>query len=343
MMVLQRFLGKRIVKTGLAVFFTALICEFLNWPPVFAVITAIVTIEPTVADSIKKGMVRFPASAIGSAYAVLFISLFGNSPLTYMLAAVLTIATCSSLKLHDGLLVATLTSVAMVEVIHDHFLISFFIRLGTTTIGLGVSTLVNMFILPPDYRGEIKEQIQQLVNQTSLITKKVFHQLMEGKQIHSKLKQTTLPNLEKKILKTEGLIRFQKEESKYHPLTPSEQARFQLIQKQLKNLRLIHEHLDNLVNTPIDEIHWTQEEQKIIVDVVENLCKQLLHSKEYNLESLHEAEKQIIEVFIEDNEEIMRENKNRLTKFPPKLIVLYEFISVFELVVDFIKNRETQL
>lgn len=339
---MQRFLGKRIVKTGLSVFFTALLCEFLNWPPVFAVITAIVTIEPTVADSIKKGIVRFPASAIGSAYAVLFISLFGNSPLTYMLAAVLTIATCSSLKLHDGLLVATLTSVAMVEVIHNNFLISFFIRLGTTTIGLGVSTLINMFILPPDYRDEIKEQIQHLVDQTNSITKRIFHQIMEGKQIDSKLKQSMLPNLENIILKTEGLIRFQKEEAKYHPLTSSEQARFELIQNQLKNLRLIHEHLDNLVNTPIEEIHWTIEEQKIILDVVEDLCKQLMDSKEYNLERLNEAEKQIIEVFIEDNEEIMRNNKNRLTKFPPKLIVLYEFISIFELVVDFIKNREKQ-
>src|SRR5690625_126266 len=101
------FLGVRVIKTGVAIFFTALICQLLGWPPVFAVITAIVTLEPTVSDSIKKGLIRFPASAIGSAYAVLFIALFGNSPITYTLAAVFTIVTSYKLKLHAGLLVAT--------------------------------------------------------------------------------------------------------------------------------------------------------------------------------------------------------------------------------------------
>ena len=89
----MRFAGNRIVKTALAVFLTAFICQLIGWPPVFAVITAIVTLEPTVSDSIKKGIVRFPASAIGSFYAVLFIALFHTSPITYTLAAALTIIT----------------------------------------------------------------------------------------------------------------------------------------------------------------------------------------------------------------------------------------------------------
>src|SRR5690625_6201817 len=114
--------GSRIVKTAVAIFLTAFICNLIGWPPVFAVITAIVTLEPTVADSVKKGIVRFPASAIGSFYAVLFIALFGNSPITYTLAATLTIITCYRLKLHAGLLVATITAVAMIEVIYDNYL-----------------------------------------------------------------------------------------------------------------------------------------------------------------------------------------------------------------------------
>ena len=165
--------GRRIIKTGVAIFFTVWLCELLGWPAVFAVITAIVTIEPTVSDSIKKGIVRFPASAIGSAYAVTFISLFGNSPITYTLAAVLTIATCYKLNLHAGLLVATLTSVAMIEVVHEHFFIAFLIRLGTTTIGLVVSTLVNMFVLPPDYKDEIYEEIRNIEIKTA--NARAFH------------------------------------------------------------------------------------------------------------------------------------------------------------------------
>src|SRR5690625_1942968 len=157
----MRFPGNRIVKTAVAVFITALICQLIGWPPVFAVITAIVTLEPTVADSIKKGIVRFPASAIGSFYAVLFIAIFGNSPITYTLAATLTIITCFRLKLHAGLLVATITAVAMIEVVYDNYLMSFFIRLGTTTVGIVVSTLVNMLIFPPNSIKEMEINLKK--------------------------------------------------------------------------------------------------------------------------------------------------------------------------------------
>src|SRR5690625_4348954 len=155
----MRLPGNRIVKTAVAVLLTALICQALGWPPVFAVITAVVSLEPTVSDSIKKGLVRFPASAIGSFYAVLFIALFGGSPLTYTLAATLTIITCYRLKLNAGLLVATITAIAMIEVVYDNYLMSFLIRLGTTTIGITVSTLVNLLILPPDFLKDINQNI----------------------------------------------------------------------------------------------------------------------------------------------------------------------------------------
>src|SRR5690625_2220055 len=171
----MRLPGHRIVKTAVAVCVTAFICILLHWPPVFAVITAIVTLEPTVKDSIQKGIIRFPASAIGSFYAVLFISLFGNTAITYTLAATLTIITCYQLRLHAGLLVATITAVAMVEVIHDNYFMSFFIRLGTTSIGIVVSTLVNMFILPPNYMKDINKNIKQIYQNLMSILLKLIH------------------------------------------------------------------------------------------------------------------------------------------------------------------------
>lgn len=63
-MINRNWMGPRTLKTAFAVFLSAMICKALGFPVVFAVITAIVTLEPTASDSIKKGMVRFPASAI---------------------------------------------------------------------------------------------------------------------------------------------------------------------------------------------------------------------------------------------------------------------------------------
>lgn len=204
--------GSRTVKTGLSVFITAWICMLLDWPPVFAVITAIVTLDPTVADSIRKGLIRFPASAIGSAYAVLFISWLGNSPLTYTLAAVFTIGTCFRLKLHAGLLVATVTAVAMVEVIDQNFFIAFLIRLGTTTTGFAISTLINMFIFLPDYTQKIAKNIQQISKYTGIVTqlglKNIITEEDSGYPILPKLDE-----LDRKLSRTELLMNFQRDEA----------------------------------------------------------------------------------------------------------------------------------
>ncbi|WP_010647410.1 aromatic acid exporter family protein [Oceanobacillus massiliensis] len=335
----HNFLGRRVVKTGVAAFFTALICQWIGWPVAFAVITAIVTIEPTVSDSIKKGIIRFPASAIGSAYAVLFMSLFGDSPITYALAAVFTIATCFKLKLHAGLLVATLTSVAMIDVIHGHFLIAFFIRLGTTTIGIGVSTLVNMFVLPPKYRNIITGKVNHIKLRTGAQIEKISRLVLEGSDDKKKLMLDELTKLDEEIHKTEILCRFQREEVKYHPLLESEQLAFQQSQKQLNNLRLIHYHLSNLIYNPIIHLSWTADEKKIILDAVITMANSLKDEALYSSEANMKQMDCITELFWEDNEELTKNNAHHPTNFPPELIVLYELVSIYELVNKFYSEK----
>jgi uncharacterized membrane protein YgaE (UPF0421/DUF939 family) len=304
----------------------------LNWPPVFAVITAIVTLEPTVSDSIKKGIIRFPASAIGSAYAVIFIALFGNSPITYTLAAVLTIATCFRLKLHAGLLVATLTSVAMVEVIHDNYLISFFIRLGTTTVGLLVSTAVNMFVLPPDYTKEIVQNIREVSKQTGTTMEKIMKSLLN--EDDPAQNQVGIDQLDKKIIQTEKLIEFQREESKYHPLVGSERDAFHLAEQKLKSLRLIQYHLTNLMNMPPQMFLLSTEKQKVIQHAAEFLVKDLRNNLEYSEEKHKEEELQLRKLFWEGNVSAGKDVEYT-TGFPPDLIVLYELLSIYNLAESF--------
>ncbi len=326
------------MKTGVAVFLTTVICDLLGWPPVFAVITAIVTVEPTVSDSIKKGIIRFPASAIGSAYAVLFISLFGNSALTYTLATVLTITTCYKLNLHAGLLVATLTSVAMVEVIHDHFLVSFFIRLGTTTVGLGVSTIVNMFVLPPDYLDNISKHVLQIATRTGSTIETLFEHILFNRNITGK-KQEMLWKLEKDTLKTETLIRFQQEESKYHPLAKSEKQEFHHAQQQLTCLRQVHYRLENLLYTPLRDISWSNEEKKLIMLGVYELVDALQNRNTFDAKMHHKKQRELMNIFWEDNEEITRSNHHP-TKFPPELVILYELLSIGELVEKYFEYQK---
>ena len=326
--------GSRIIKTGVAIFLTAWICELLGWPPVFAVITAIVTVEPTVSASIKKGIVRFPASAIGSAYAVIFISLFGNSPITYTLAAVLTIATCFKLNLHAGLLVATLTSVAMVEVIHEDFFTSFLIRLGTTTVGLIVSTVVNMFVLPPDYRDDIAHNVEKIAKHTAEVMKKIYTDILDGKANKSELFDLLI-KLEREVIANNTLINFQKDESKLHPLVANEKAVFQKIEKKAKLLQRMHDDLDNLLLTPINKLDWSEEEKEIIRAAVDELAESLKLKDNFDIQEHHENQLNITKIFWEDNASITKNTQRHPTKFPPELILLYELLSFYSLVEKF--------
>ncbi|MDY7045742.1 MAG: aromatic acid exporter family protein [Bacillota bacterium] len=332
------FIGSRVVKTGVAVFITAWICSLLNIPAVFAVITAIVTIEPTVSDSIRKGIIRFPASAIGSAYSVFFIFLFGNSPLTYALAATFTIVTCFKLKLHAGLLVATLTAVAMVEVIHSNYFISFLIRLGTTTLGLLVSTGVNMFVLPPDYTKNITVNMESIRKQTGDMIAKVFQCMVDVDK--SPITINPADQVYKKIQLTETLIRFQKDESKFHPLADSERNYFKIIEKQLICLRLIHYHTDNVLHTPKNFRMWGENERRIILHAVDELVEGFSHAKQFESQKHQQCLKQLSEMFWEENGLSKNKHDYDATTFPPELIIIYELISIYQLADRYFERNQ---
>jgi len=321
-----RFPGNRIVKTAVSVFLTAFICQLIGWPPVFAVITAIVTLEPTVSDSIKKGMVRFPASAIGSFYAVLFIALFGNSPITYTLAASLTIITCFRLRLHAGLLVATITAVAMIEVVYDNYFMSFLIRLGTTTIGIVVSTLVNMFILPPNYIEDIEKNLKQIYANIGDALSQISNKSLMSRSMNK---------IEKQIHKTEELIRFQMDESHFHPLLASKKEQSTYFSKQIELLELIHYHLNNIQVFHIEDTAFSDEQITLIKQALDDLTVYMKGDEKVDLHQHEVALKNLMGMFWRSSHGRETFNSSLL---PDELILLYELISIFSLIKE--KNIE---
>ena len=331
----RSFQGSRILKTGIAIFLTATICLWFGWPPVFAVITAIVTIEPTVSDSIKKGLVRFPASAIGSAFAVLFITLFGNSPITYTLAAVATITVCYRLKLHAGLLVATLTSVAMVEVIHDHVLISFFIRLGTTTVGLLVSTAVNMLIFPPNYRIDILKNIESISRRAGRLLEHTFHTVLFEGDANLQKDQELVKRLTTEIRKTEKLIHYHRDDFSLYPWVRNRETELQMAERQLLFLHNLEFHLNALLQIPLYSIKWTSAERNIIMRAVAELADDLKNSNEYDHETHQQQLKIITDFFWEDSKSVSTSDAMHPILFPPEFKILYELITIYDLVDNF--------
>jgi uncharacterized membrane protein YgaE (UPF0421/DUF939 family) len=208
----ENLIGKRIFKTGLSAFITAWICQLFGLPALFAVITAIVTIEPTASDSIKKGIIRFPAATIGAGFAMLFESLLAQSAMTYALSATFTIWICQKLRLDAGTLVATLTAVAMIPGTSDHYLTSFVVRLATTLIGITVSTMINYFILPPKFYPLVMKNL----NESFVETGKLLTSLLEQRDTNNKNVTWGYTKLRKKLDRTFQLANYEREEWKYH-------------------------------------------------------------------------------------------------------------------------------
>jgi uncharacterized membrane protein YgaE (UPF0421/DUF939 family) len=338
-----KFVGGRIVKTGIAVFLTAFICHILNWPTMFAVITAIVTIEPTVADSIRKAFIRFPASVIGAALSVLFTFLFGDGPYSYAFVALFTIIACHKLNLQEGTLVATLTGVAMISTVHDHYFSSFFIRLGTTSTGIIVSTLVNFFVMPPKYSETITNEIHILFMKAGDILNKkgleVFHHQAFDKDIRQHFQ-----NLIKEIEKTEMLCKYQKDEWRFHRSNRKDIRYFHYEYKKLSTLRQLAYHIGNLIYLPSDHLELDQRKKELIMSTFESF-RSILHDSNYLIrEEHHENMRDLIEWFQQQRQFIYLEGlKSEQHHISPETAILYELLSMHDLIEVLSKIQSLEL
>lgn len=318
----MQFIGNRVVKTAVAVFLTAFICQLIGWPPVFAVITAIVTLEPTVSDSIKKGIIRLPASAIGSFFAMLFIVLFGNSPITYTLAATLTIITCYRLKLHDGLLVAAITAVAMIEVVYDNYFMSFFIRLGTTTIGITISTLVNLLIFPPNFMRDINNNLQTIYYELGHTLLSLVHQ--DSGSINQKINKVN-----KLISRTEQLVRYEVSEVEYFKLDNKKQTELSLAETELEQLNFIRYHINNIRDIQLKDTKFNETNKHIIIQSVENIAQYMIGKTKFIPISDEDNLRHLMESYWKTS---YLPKETETSKLPTELVLLYELLSIVYLV-----------
>jgi len=326
---MKNVIGGRIFKTGLSVLVTAIICELLNWPAMFAVITAIVTIEPTAADSIKKAFIRFPASAIGAAFAVMFTFLFGNSPISYTLVALCTIIACTKLKLHDGLLVATLTGVAMITTVHDEYISSFFIRLGTTSTGLIVSSIVNLLVIPPNYSTSIITGFQTLLSNTGkLLMKRGDLSFEHEKEIHDDFE-----HLINEIEKVKKLLYYQKQEWKFHRSNRKYVREFFYMSKKLILLEQIIFHIGNLIFIPFHHLKLNKEKEELISKAF-NRLNRILHDPYFSMNQEEEMlVSKLTKWFTEQKTQsgFGEVHPEYVSYMKMETVLLFELISIFEL------------
>nr|WP_181898123.1 aromatic acid exporter family protein [Staphylococcus felis] len=275
----KHLIGARTIKTGLATFLTALFCLMLDLNPIFAILSAVVTIEPTVKASIRKGYKRLPATVMGAFIAVVCTYLFGDeSPWTYGLTATITIILCIQFNLHVGISVATLTALAMIPDIDHNYAYNFFSRLLTAIIGLGTAGLVNFIVLPPKYY----DQIESLIDKTE---RHIYHlfdcrmkELMIG-QFKSKKSDDSVEQLHLWNSRIEELLGFQRDELKFHKnkRRSEEWLRLRKLTNRAHENRLLITHLSNIIYLPDDAMMLFNDKEKQAIIVISQRIDQIIN------------------------------------------------------------------
>lgn len=324
----QTFFGERIVKTGIAVFMTSLICILLGLPAHFAVIAAIVTIEPTAIDSLRKGFIRFPASAIGAALAVFFVWLWGESALAYAAAAIFTIFICMKLKLNDGILVATLTSVAMIPDISGsgNLVFDFISRLGTTSIGLIVSTLVNYFVFPPKYTPIIQKSLRPNFQLMGQVLEESLMRIINAEQRGISSPTEDYLKLRKAIEKLNEMSNYQEKEWKYHRTNLSEYREYFKQKLIITIMQKVVLHLGNLQYMNEHAV-FTDSEKELLLQLNQSI-QTILQDPVNKISDKHNILVDKLDQLLTYENTHMEKSDKYFHHFTPKTIVLYELLSL---------------
>ncbi|WP_048601291.1 FUSC family protein [Rubeoparvulum massiliense] len=260
---LRQWIGGRLIKTGIAVFITSAILIAFDLPVVYAVMATIVSIEPTAAASLRKGLIRFPAAVLGAAFALTFDYLLGPIPLTYTLAAMVTIFVCHRLGWGDGLIVATLTAIVMIPSTTENYTVAFFTRMLTTFIGIGVATLVNLFIFPPRFMRLLCSQVPLFCQESiTLFDEWIQYLLGDGGDEHQLHQQLQVGR--DRLQQFNQFQAYQEEEWRYHQRQDDEHKRAIEIEEQVLRLKLLYDYLGVIQHLQTGQFYTTEEKNMIL-------------------------------------------------------------------------------
>lgn len=334
----RNLLGGRIAKSFIASLITAYICQFFNWPPLFAVMTSVVSIENTSSDSFKKGLVRFPASAIGAAIAMGLEAFIGKSAISYTLAATLTLIVCSRLKLNDGLVVAVLTAVAMLPVTYGNYLDSFFVRLMTTFTGIAVATAINYLILPPNYYDKIQERSDRILKESAKWLELFFTEELPAKARLRLAYQKQVKELDM----TFKLVHFQRSEWRYHWKGQNKIQRLNHTQRLLEIVQELQHQLADLIYFSCSPSLFTGEDKEKIKRYGAELVRSLEEIGQPFRSVYFESFNEICVLF----EKAKNEEHPDVDEHPhlePRLKLLYDLFDIHDLVEKIKRSYDKSL
>ena len=155
-------IGSRTLKTGIAVTLAIGIARALQIEPaIFAAVSAIVNLQPTVYQSYINAIQQVAITAIGIVVGLIFGLLLGNMAITVGIASIVVILIALRLRLNSVILVGIVSVIFIVDTQKEFFIEHAFARISVIFVGLIVALLVNIILSPSDYRKFTLEKVSR--------------------------------------------------------------------------------------------------------------------------------------------------------------------------------------
>lgn len=156
-------LGARVIKTGLAVTISMYLAKMLHiTPAVFAAISAIGNLKPSVAQSLKDARQQVIVHMLSVALGIGVGYTLGGNPLTMGLSAIAIILLCLKFNWKSSILMGIVAAIFILDSAKEEFLHHALTRSAGVFIGLGVALIINSLLSPPRYKKRVLDVLQRL-------------------------------------------------------------------------------------------------------------------------------------------------------------------------------------
>ena len=264
-------IGPRMIKTGIAVFLTLLLTDYLNTElRIVAVIASVLAMQPSIIRSWNYLKEVVVSNILAVLFAIAGLYVLGSTPISIGIVIILSIAINLKLGLNKTLHLTVLAILTIM--LNSEEEVNFFYvvdRIELLVIGILCAFVVNVFVFPPKHQEIIYSHIKATGAKTNFLIKLLPEKAYQLKDIKKQIKE-----IEKEITKLKEYYQILFEERKR--IFVKDRGSFireiiiykQMIRVLEKELELIRSLFDNLKKVEMITEKQTSLYKKMIQELI---------------------------------------------------------------------------
>jgi|GEM_PF-90252 len=266
-------IGLRTIKTGIAVSLSMLLAKVFDIEyPFFAIVAALIAIQPTVSDSWRVGANRILGTLIGAIVGVLFISAFPANFIFLGIGIIILIMIMNRLGWNEAINIAAVVLVAIFLNAGGDNINYALHRIFDTFLGISIAVAVNYLVYPPTYDKKILTNIKDVSSSILTINLDIINLITENEGISAELleEKLSLDKVEETLVEAEKYIKLQVKEERIKVYGNMKAKELLIIIGLVKET---YQHIQNIIGVLMKGI--SQEVTGIVIEDLEAIKKQL--------------------------------------------------------------------